>query len=390
MSLRARNPRASFRTGNFAYDESEAGFFVVSMRYSNTVLPAVVTIPGFWIFLLVHLFLWSNHRYEFVPNLADLVSQGGALYIDPGHIKIIGGITVFFEVFYTNQCYTRYFHMNTTVNDIFQTAHKIVLEQNTLLHKAGPQYTRLVARLVRAALLLFFKELKHGPLQQSTWDEAVQHGLLRLEETTALEGLEMSARNNRLSHWMMRVTLAAYEVDGKGPPVLMALMNRLILLRDAMNELLQTHRMPVPFVYYHLLNAMICINCALWAVCMSAFESIFGPFIFLLASLLYIGMLEVAKAMSNPFGDDDVDFPLDFWYDKFIEAHGQALMDYETPSNAFAAALKQELESPQENMLLGCLISTKGSDAAGGKEDGYELLSPPPSSRAIQVPRTEL
>lgn len=374
------------RLGNFAYDESEAGFFIVSMRYTNTVLPSVVTIPGFWIFFMMHLFLWSNHRYEFIPSFAELVAEGGSLYIDPGHIKVIGGITVFFEVFYTNQCYTRYFHMCTTVNDIFQTAHKILLEQNTLLNKAGPQYTRLVARLVRAAVLLFFKELKTGALHQNDWDEAVQHGLLRREEATALAGLGMPARNNRLAHWMMRVTLAAYEVDGKGPPVLMALMNRLILLRDDMNMLLQTHRMPVPFVYYHLLNSMICINCALWAVCMSAFESIFAPFIFLLASFLYIGMLEVAKAMSNPFGDDEVDFPLDFWYDKFIEAHKQALSDYETPPDAFAAALKQELESPQENMSLGYLIGSKGSDVAGGEQDtGYELLSPAPSSRVASV-----
>lgn len=388
--MRSRNPNGT-RTGNFSYDASEAGFFVVSLKYTHTVLPSVFKIPGFWMFLILHLFLWSNHKYAFIPGIADMLSEGGALFVDPGHIKVIGGITVFFEVFYTNQCYSRYFHMNTVVNEIFQTAHKIVLEQSTLLHKAGPQYTRLVGRLVRAAVLLFFKELKQGHLEQSAWDEAVQHGLLRRDETTALEGLEMSARNNRLAHWMMRVTLAAYEVDGKGPPVLMALMNRLVMLRDDMNTLLQTHRMPVPFVYYHLLNSMICINCALWAVCMSAFESVFGPFIFLLASLLYIGMLEVAKAMSNPFGDDDVDFPLEIWYDKFIEAHVQALLDYETPPDAFAAALKQELERPQEDMLLGCLISTKSSDAASGKKDTeYELLSSPPSSRAVHVPKDRL
>eukprot|EP00930_Biecheleria_cincta_P054060 TRINITY_DN3995_c0_g1_i5.p1 TRINITY_DN3995_c0_g1~~TRINITY_DN3995_c0_g1_i5.p1 ORF type:complete len:384 (+),score=60.16 TRINITY_DN3995_c0_g1_i5:1349-2500(+) len=382
MSQRPRHKRS----GNFDYDSQEAGFFVVSMRYTNTVLPAVSKIPGFWIFFLVHLFLWSNHRYEFIPNFAEMVKEGGPLFIDLGHLKIIGGITVFFEVFYTNQCYSRYFRMANTVNDIFQTAHKITLEQSTLLNKAGPQYSRLVARWIRAVLLLFFTELKHGPLQQSTWDEAVLHGLLRRDEVTALIGLGMPARNNRIAHWMMRVTLSAYEADGKGPPVLMALMNRLIVLRDDMNMLLQTHRTPVPFVYYHLLNSMICINCALWAFCMSAIQSVFGPFIFLLASLLYIGMLEVAKAMSDPFGDDDVDFPLEVWYDKFIEGQREALSDYETPPTLFDEALKQELASPQKNMFLGSIIGS-GSDGASGKQDAEyeELLSQTPSERVVTV-----
>lgn len=369
--------------GTFEYDEQEAGFFVVSMRYSNTILPAVILIPGLWIFFILHVFLWSNHRYEFIPGFAEMVRPGGQLYVEPGSMKVIGGITVFFEVFYTSQCYTRYFKMGNSVNNIFQTAHKILLEQNTLLNKAGPQYTRLVARWLRACLLMFLKELKHAKLPQSAWNEAVGYGVLQRQEVSSLADLDMMTRNNRLVQWMMRVTLAAYEVDSKGPPILMALMNRQVMFRDELNGLLQTYRMPVPFVYYHLLNAMICINCALWAVSMSATQSVFGPFVFLVSCLLYVGMLEVAKAMSNPFGDDDVDFPLELWYDKFIEAHRTLLLDYDIPMSQFDAAMKKELEtSPsQAQMYLGSVIGNRApSDDASKKEDldaqnaGYALL----------------
>jgi len=53
-----------------------------------------------------------------------------------------------------------------------------------------------------------------------------------------------------------------------------------------------------------------------------------GPIIFLFALFIFIGMLELAKMFSDPFGDDEVDFPIHMWLDKFIE-NQLAFLEYD-------------------------------------------------------------
>merc|ERR1712232_1019847 len=86
-----------------------------------------------------------------------------------------------------------------------------------------------------------------------------------------------------------------------------------------MGEVGDVIRLPIPFQYFHLLNLMIVINLILWAYAVGITVSTLSAFAYFVATLTFMGMMELAKVLSNPFGDDDTDFPLNKWVSQVIE-----------------------------------------------------------------------
>merc|ERR1712039_1100612 len=56
--------------------------------------------------------------------------------------------------------------------------------------------------------------------------------------------------------------------------------------------------------------------------------AIWAPISFCCLAIIFLGMLDLASLLSQPFGDDSVDFPLNYWILDFSE-NMSALMDYE-------------------------------------------------------------
>merc|ERR1711879_269087 len=71
--------------------------------------------------------------------------------------------------------------------------------------------------------------------------------------------------------------------------------------------------LPVPFQYFHLLSVLIVANQFFMAYGLAFTPSMFGIPVFILASMIFLGMMEVASDLSDPFGDDEVDFPISAW-----------------------------------------------------------------------------
>jgi len=172
---------------------------------------------------------------------------------------------------------------------------------------------------------------------------------------------------------MARVTVIAYEKKPAGPPILVNLVGRLTLLDESMKHVLNVVSMPVPFQYFHLLNAMVSICVGLWAYSMSFDPSVFSPVVFSCASFIFIGMLELAKEFSDPFGSDEVDFPLHIWFEKFLETN-LALLEYDFPgaANDFQVSRAEEKEPGWEPSSVAALI---------GDEDIVVVNNSPPSAR---------
>jgi len=101
---------------------------------------------------------------------------------------------------------------------------------------------------------------------------------------------------------------------------------------------MDTLELPVPFQYFHLLCLMISINLILWAYGMGTTESYFAPVVFYFAALIFVGMMELASQLSNPFGDDEVDFPVDTWLTQFFSDQ-LALVQHQYPT---ASAVSKE------------------------------------------------
>merc|ERR1712014_29603 len=96
-------------------------------------------------------------------------------------------------------------------------------------------------------------------------------------------------------------------------------VERIISIRDLKQEIADLVAMPVPFHYFHILNIMVIINVSLWCYKMATTLSVFSPFTSMMAELIFLGMMELASKLSNPFGNDDVDFPAYTWLEEFID-----------------------------------------------------------------------
>merc|ERR1712194_324777 len=77
--------------------------------------------------------------------------------------------------------------------------------------------------------------------------------------------------------------------------------------------------LPVPFQYFHVLNLMITVNLSFWAYGMALTDSWFAPMIFVCAEAMYLGLLSLSSQLSNPFGEDEVDFPLGQWVSEYLD-----------------------------------------------------------------------
>lgn len=92
-----------------------------------------------------------------------------------------------------------------------------------------------------------------------------------------------------------------------------ALMQSSLEIRRLKQGITDMLSLPVPFQYFHLLSVMIIMNLALWAYSMGCSDSIFAPVVFFFSSLIFVGMMELSSELSDPFGQDEVDFPVQEW-----------------------------------------------------------------------------
>merc|ERR1712203_238123 len=116
--------------------------------------------------------------------------------------------------------------------------------------------------------------------------------------------------------------------------------------RAKQQEVADTMNLPIPFEYYHLLNMMVTMNCCAWAYYMGVTHSYFAPLAYFFATLIFMGMMDLATQLSNPFGCDQADFPVNDWVGELME-NMSALLDYEQEGSAdeLNRALNLELET---------------------------------------------
>merc|ERR1712151_664357 len=78
-------------------------------------------------------------------------------------------------------------------------------------------------------------------------------------------------------------------------------------------HVVQTMNWPMPFQYFHIMNLMLALNLVLWAYSLGCQDSYFAPLIYMFVQMMFQGIRELSTALSDPFGDDEVDFPVNDW-----------------------------------------------------------------------------
>jgi len=133
--------------------------------------------------------------------------------------------------------------------------------------------------------------------------------LLETNEVTRLRRYPGGMLSLVLCTWSMQVVVAA---DLKGP-ALGAAQAAVLQVKSAAYSLRNQLGMPVPMPYFHSLAMLQNINFALYSYALCSLQSYLTPVVLIVFILITVGMREVAVALSNPYGHDDVDFPVNKW-----------------------------------------------------------------------------
>jgi hypothetical protein len=78
-------------------------------------------------------------------------------------------------------------------------------------------------------------------------------------------------------------------------------------------KITQEMSLPVPFPYFHAVVLLMAVNYLTLCISLLGANSVISPIILLMLMLVTTGLREVAAMLSNPFGTDPVDFPVNEW-----------------------------------------------------------------------------
>jgi len=365
----------------FKYKMTEPG--KVLMRVQGTFWPLIVTRYEFYVYPLAHIALvvYASHlRSTEATGTSTEVLFGESRWEIPwAGLSITSPLMVFFLVFFLGQCYTRFNKFFNICVAIETGIHETAMM--TLVHMTDPILRWDVVRyLTASAIIIYFRvthlaEFKEAMVDvceferlitdereflgvdQAAWEKlmgwprsvedakaytaelhaqlglsnqspsrlAYTPPLLTKSEVEALRVYPGGMMSLVLQTWALQVGKETGEFKG---PWMNALVGSVMKIRSAAYEVRSMLGMPVPMPYFHALNLLQNVNYAFYTVALLNMESNLTPLILFIIILITVGMREVAAALANPFGEDDVDFPVHKW---ISQLRGTALCVH--PSN---------------------------------------------------------
>jgi len=330
------------------------------LRLENTVFTAVFSGPMFWLVNGFHWFCIGVDRYQ-VWHDDDQVDDGtpfvdmffnirfaeahGYLF-DKGFVDwkaaTVGlSLTVFFLVFYNNNTYVRFFQLyGHTVGLGGGIMEWTSIVKSNCIDDKSAQWNAVRFMLAAMHVLYYQLHTEEAGIPEARWQLIQERHLLAAEEVKTLKAFAGPK-------WFLTIYWALEEAKGqlkvleseKDPPrgsptmsprsreakadasLAPAIRQGLLVqqLREAAfgfrghcGQIVSMLKQPVPFPYFHLLNVMLFINLSFISYAIVGLA--FWPFtvvIMGLASSILIGMRSLAVQLSDPFGNDEVDFEVE-------------------------------------------------------------------------------
>merc|ERR1712048_772484 len=113
--------------------------------------------------------------------------------------------------------------------------------------------------------------------------------------------------------WAMELMRLETKAPEGRDDMLCGFYSRIYRVRRCQAHVVQTMLWPMPFQYFHIMNLMLALNLVLWAYSLGCQDSYFAPVIYAFVQMMFQGIRELSTALSDPFGDDEVDFPVNDW-----------------------------------------------------------------------------
>jgi len=302
------------------YDASQ-GPLQMATHVSKTVVPIVLSRLDFWCFFVLHIVLHVLFKMGYMHQ--DFASMS---LKDMG---MITALTTFFEVFYTGECLRRYLDLYDHVQGSFSHAYNFAFLTRLYIRRNGQPFDRLAAQwMIGAVVLSLFEAREKRPMHAADLQKLLSLGLMRQDDMAFLRTVHGYNRSMVMLHLAGDFTRHGFVVSDAPPFALRDCINcldDLVAIQQEMHDLID---FPMPFGYVHFLSVMVTLNMSLWAYAIATQQSTFGPVFYFFACLIFVGMMDLASALADPFGDDDADFPLPKWMHEFL-LNMSALVEYE-------------------------------------------------------------
>jgi predicted membrane chloride channel (bestrophin family) len=309
------------------------GIFATLTQVSASVMPDIIRRAEVWYLFALHLMFCILYHHGILPD-------NDMMHLDASSMKVLSALTTFFEVFYTNECYDRYVDLYKMTRASFSTTFDFIFGLRAIMRQQHHQYTRLAGRYAMASTMLHFLQM-NGVHPDEAWGHLFEQGFAKQEEREYLSHFALKEQCGILLHWSADVVYHGF-VEARSPTAMTkdALQN-LVEMATLQIRLHDTTSLPVPFQYFHLLTLMVCMNLVLWSFELAMDNHLFSPIVFFAMEVVYIGMLDIAVQLSNPFGTDSVDFDTHQWLLQSFRTT-VALMEYPNTQEGWKKTLAQE------------------------------------------------
>jgi len=348
-------------------------------RVDHTVIPQTVARFEFWFALVLQFALYYLNRSGRLNRVPGFENNTREQTFDWKEVHVACTLTVFFEVFYINACYKRYVTYYRQTRALFVQVMLVVYDLRLHLKYESAAYARLVHRYVLCSML-FFWERVNEERNISSLGEAIQDyksQLLSEEEDVFLSGIDPEFRYLVTMRWSMEVLRDAAKVTNLQPSSAILAHKKLQVGLELMGELNDQLTLPIPFPYFHLLNVMVCVSLILLVICLGFANSHLSCIVFLVADLVFLGLLELSSALADPFGDDDIDFPVSNWLRSSIE-RAEILLEYCSPLGVDNYTWDKILEHHCNPVLMDADLGAfvYGTTSPKNVQQTQHLLSP--------------
>jgi len=281
-------------------------------RWRGTVFPAVLCRPPIWGLTLVHcIFLYMHKQLGWDPG-AIVVGDG------PDDVsKVSTTFLVFFLVYYSGQCYQRYYNMYQKCMAMAGDVQCWVGLCRVYFPTANADILWNLSRHMVASVYFLYFELgglaSDGGrvITEAEWSVLFRSSLISESERKVLEKYRGS-RFFLMQSWALRLASEQCAKPDKAPGTDIRSFEQYVLsLRANGGSISNLLKQPVPFPMYHILMLMLNVNLIITAYAMVEANTIMSIPCFFIICFVCLGLKETSVALSDPFGMDAVDFETD-------------------------------------------------------------------------------
>ena len=317
-----------------SYSAGDMNELNVLFTWRGTIMPMVLGRPVLWLLMTLHCgLLYVHHRrpdIELPP-------------LDWHVVAMPQGLLTFFVVFYSGNCYTRYYALYAKCTGMAGAAMCYTGLLRVFFNSASTEELWNLARHITASVYVHYFTLSGEAsdggkqLTEAEWSILMQRRMLSVDERRAVDKFD-GPKSFLLQEWALQTMSEHLASDAKraGGAGIAPFQAQAFALRKHCAEMKNMLAQPVPFPYFHVINFMLSVNLAIAAYALIFQETFVTIPLFFVVCLVLQGLKECAVALSDPFGGDAVDFEVDVFLANIL-ANTKALI---SPDAAFSSGTK--------------------------------------------------